>query len=1163
MMSKEWKHYDREFKQKTVENSFVRVIFLAAIFLINPDFSQLKAQEIIPDDRRIDWSPGIPGGIPEVSGPIYNVVDYGADIMGVEDSRPAILQAISQIPASGGVVYFPPGKYRIASTITIDKNHVVLRGAGWSSRLLSEANGDCFQVITYQRGTWQSLNADALKGSLTLEVPDGSKFQAGKFAEIEQTNDPDLMYTDPAWIVSWAEQSVGQFMEIEKVEGNTLTFTQPLNYTYTTDLSVQIRPQGLIRGVGFEDLYLEKMVAEGNNIFFKNTAYCWVRNVESYHTRKVHVDNTTSLCNEIRDSYFHRSFSYGGGGSGYGVGCGMHVTNTLVENNVFDSLRHAMIIQSGANGNVYGYNYSAHPVQGDGETNLNIGWDPPDISNHGHYAFMNLFEGNEVVEIGIGDYWGPAGPGNTYFRNRVTGEGIIYHDASHKQNNIANVTTQFKTSGGPALEKLEHGNVVNGATVWDPAIENHLLPESYYHDEKPGFFGDFNWPVIGPDADASNILPARDRYNNMPYFHVDPDAASIGQYQKLEFSIETEKSYENPFDPDEVDVYGNFLSPGGSQIRINGFWDGSNWKLRFSGADTGTWIYSIYLADSSGIHMESGSFELTASAEQGWIRQSASAPHYLELDNGDRFFGIGMAVPWLIYDERYYEQPNLLETISDYGVNFINWLFTSWDIQLLRDSYSSYSMNDAAAFDSLLEDAEEQGVKLMLGIWIHDLLRDAPHPWSGFYDWSNNPFNQLTGVHEFFSDSISWEWQKKYYRYLIARYGHSQAIGLWHTVAEINGTNAIYDDYAMLNDVRGWHNKINAYFRDNDPYRHPTTVSGSGGYDFDPGWQVTDIPQAHQYPWPADQLIENTEKIATWAGTLFGRYEKPALVGEFGKAVYEEGKSETFLHNSLWAGLINGAAATPLHWWGGQIAEQPNNFSTFNTVMLSQLKYLQNFITGVDLREHNFRPRFPGAEATLPYLADMDQGQAYLLEGDSMHLAWVHHLAETSDANFSGAKLLVPELTEGWYQVAFFKTWSGDWYSDTTWLNCESGLLEIPLPDFTGDVAMKIIYTGTEGPVGLEGQSGTESGSSTFIVYPNPMADYLVIESLSPEEGVQAIQLMGINGQVLLNRNFPYLSQAGIRVRLDLPELEAGLYFLRVKSSAGTQSTYKLAHTGK
>ena len=364
--------------------------------------------QIIPGDRRILWNPGIPGGIPEISGPVVNIVDRGADPAGLTDSKNALVSAINALPSSGGVVFIPEGTFRIGSKISVGKENIVFRGVGPKSKLLIESDGDCIEIVTYQRGEWQDLPQGAAKDSIHVTVADGSLFTPGQFAEIEQENDSLLMYTDPEWIVSWAENSVGQLFEVESILGNEITFKSPVHYDFSPELNARIRPQGFIQYVGFEDLYIEKMVANGHTFAFKNTAYCWIRNVESYHTRKVHVNQSTCLGNEFRDSYFHRSFSYGGGGSGYGVECGFHVTNTLVENNIFDSLRHAMLIQLGANGNVYGYNYSINPVQGDGESNLNSGWIPPDISIHGHYPYMNLFEGNELEEVGIGDFWGPA-----------------------------------------------------------------------------------------------------------------------------------------------------------------------------------------------------------------------------------------------------------------------------------------------------------------------------------------------------------------------------------------------------------------------------------------------------------------------------------------------------------------------------------------------------------------------------------------------------------------------------------------------------------------------------------------------------------------------------------------------------------------------------------
>ncbi len=492
-------------------NNLMRKSFLRITLFLNLIITILISNaQIIPEERRIDWNPGLENGIPEIIGPVKNVLDYGADNSGIENSRDAFVSAINALPTQGGVVLVPKGNYKISSTITIGKNNVVIRGEGKDSKLFMDFNGDCFRIETYQRGDWQNLNADLLKDTVTIMVQNGSKFKVGQFAEIQQDNDPGIMYTNPDWNEAWANNAVGQLLEVKSINGNLVTFKTPLHINYSASLNPQIRPQNFVKNVGFEDFYIEKLVTGEHTFSFKNAAYCWIKNVESYHTRKTHVNLNTVLGCEFRENYFHHSFSYGDGGSGYGVDCGFHATDNLIENNVFNHLRHSMMVHIGANGNVFGYNYSINNVQGEGETNLNSGWIPPDFSVHGHYPYMNLFEGNEIEEIGIGDFWGPAGIGNTFFRNKVNGDGILYYDNSDYQNVIGNITRVLKTSSGNSQFKLEHGNVVNGVVKWDNTIEDHNLPNSYYLDSVPSFFTNPDeWPVFGPDKSNNTKLPAQ------------------------------------------------------------------------------------------------------------------------------------------------------------------------------------------------------------------------------------------------------------------------------------------------------------------------------------------------------------------------------------------------------------------------------------------------------------------------------------------------------------------------------------------------------------------------------------------------------------------------------------------------------------------------------
>jgi hypothetical protein len=75
---------------------------------------------------------------------------------------------------------------------------------------------------------------------------------------------------------------------------------------------------------------------------------------------------------------------------------------------------------------------------------------------------------------------------------------------------------------------------------------------------------------------------------------------------------------------------------------------------------------------------------------------------------------------------------------------------------------------------------------------------------------------------------------------MIGRWGHSNALAIWQTVSEIDGTDAFDNDNV-------WHEKVNSFFTVNDPYGHPTTASRPGDQTWDKGHSVMYIPQVHIY----------------------------------------------------------------------------------------------------------------------------------------------------------------------------------------------------------------------------------------------------------------------------------------------------------------------------
>lgn len=57
---------------------------------------------------------------------------------------------------------------------------------------------------------------------------------------------------------------------------------------------------------------------------------------------------------------------------------------------------------------------------------------------------------------------------------------------------------------------------MTGDVVWDPDITVQTLPPSLHDTAKPTWFGDVDWPPIGPDVpNLVEKIPAQLRYEAM------------------------------------------------------------------------------------------------------------------------------------------------------------------------------------------------------------------------------------------------------------------------------------------------------------------------------------------------------------------------------------------------------------------------------------------------------------------------------------------------------------------------------------------------------------------------------------------------------------------------------------------------------------------------
>lgn len=496
-----------------------KLLFLLAFFVF---CLECKAQTI-PDSLLVDWmKAGYSGSIANPS-LIINVKDFGAYGDSLHDDYNAIMNAINS-SSNLRVIFFPAGNYLIKSSISLPAN-TVLRGEGAATNLyfdLSAINKttNCIDVVSLQRTSFANIENGFQKKSTSITVENENGFLENSFAEIVEDNQ--------SWDTVVSNPYVGQIVRVAGISGKQIFFTPELRLDYNASLHPRIRPVVLKDNVGIECLRITRLDSptannSGDNINFSYAYNCWLAGIESNKCQTAHVTVSFSKNVTISGSYFHDAFTYNGGGQAYGVQMVNHTSDCKLENCVFTRLRHAMLAARGANGNVYGYNYSFDP-----RSTTEI---PPDaigdISLHGHFAYANLFEGNICANIFADDFWGPSGPYNTFFRNRATLYGIVIFDQynypvkTKSQIIVGNeVTNGDSMKGNYTLAGSDHYTYANNikGTI-KPEGTNDLADKSYYLTAQPYFWNDsLTWPPIGlPNEINTGTIPSKLRYETGEY----------------------------------------------------------------------------------------------------------------------------------------------------------------------------------------------------------------------------------------------------------------------------------------------------------------------------------------------------------------------------------------------------------------------------------------------------------------------------------------------------------------------------------------------------------------------------------------------------------------------------------------------------------------------
>ena len=177
---------------------------------------------------------------------------------------------------------------------------------------------------------------------------------------------------------------------------------------------------------------------------------------------------------------------------------------------------------------------------------------------------------------------------------------------------------------------------------------------------------------------------------------IEAPIAEVGRYEKLEMLIEVDRRYDNPFDPEEVDLVVVLKIPGGGQMvlpafycqdyerrklnqgrqRANWFYPVGNgtWKARFAPMRTGSYFATARLKDKTGtIQSEAVRFECVPSSGKGFLQASKKDPRFFEFSDGEPFFAIGQNLAFIGEGQHVTLSgaEEIFGKLADNGANFL------------------------------------------------------------------------------------------------------------------------------------------------------------------------------------------------------------------------------------------------------------------------------------------------------------------------------------------------------------------------------------------------------------------------------------------------------------------------------------------------------------
>jgi hypothetical protein len=539
--------------------------------------------------------------------------------------------------------------------------------------------------------------------------------------------------------------------------------------------------------------------------------------------------------------------------------------------------------------------------------------------------------------------------------------------------------------------------------------------------------------------------------------------------------------YENPFDPEQVALVGEFEAPDGSRLAMPGFLTRDYqrrlvggfekldpttppyWAVRMTPTQPGVWSWR-WVATLGGETISTEWQEVVvdpaAAGRHGFLRPSPLDPRYLRFDDGTPYVAIGENVGW--YDGRgTFAYDDWFAKLAAVGANYARLWMSSWafglewirrapDGSIASSSLGNYldRLDRAWRLDRVLEEAERRGIHIMLCLQNHGAFSTTINA-----EWNDNPYNAanggpLTEPVGIFTNEEARRLFRQRLRYVVARWGYSPNVLAWELWNEVDAVAGAGTD--------AWHVEMARELDALDPYDHLVTTSTARGA-VSTLWSLPemDLVQIHHYTFPI--VVDIPPIVSSLMVGQAARYPgKPQLLSEYG--VDYRGPAETLendpdavgFHHGLWIGLFAGGFGGGMSWWWDNVVDPEDLYFHFEP--------LATLVDGIAFDAQSFAAIRPPASAPGRNV------DAYALRGASVVLAWVRNvdhqwllppLPGPDLVPVEDATLPLSGLADGDWTARWIDAYTGDDVAVDA-VVVSGGAATLAVPTFVGDVALRL-----------------------------------------------------------------------------------------------------------